>query len=286
VAPRVAVVGHVELVEFCVVDRLPEAGQVAHAREWFTEPGGGGAVAAVQLRRLAGAVTFLTALGDDDVAASVRADLEERHGVAVRAAVRRRPHRRAFAHIDAAGERTQTILGDRIVPHGDDPLPWDELSTTDAVYLTAGDPAAVRAARAARVLVASARAAEALAGSGVEADVAVASAADERERPHVAGLSALARAVVVTEGAHGGAWTARDGTAGRWAAAALPGRAVDAYGCGDAFAAGLTFGLASGLEWAEALALGARCGAHCLAGRGAYAAQLQLDPASVRRSAS
>src|SRR3954449_5727708 len=29
--PRVAVVGHVEHVEFCVVDRLPDAGEIANA---------------------------------------------------------------------------------------------------------------------------------------------------------------------------------------------------------------------------------------------------------------
>jgi ribokinase len=49
---------------------------------------------------------------------------------------------------------------------------------------------------------------------------------------------------------------------------------VDSYGCGDSFAAGLTVGLARGLDLEEALALGARCGAHCLTGRGALAAQL------------
>ncbi|MGB2711191.1 MAG: PfkB family carbohydrate kinase, partial [Conexibacter sp.] len=58
-------------------------------------------------------------------------------------------------------------------------------------------------------------------------------------------------------------------------AAPLPGPPVDAYGCGDSFAAGLTYGLAAGIELDAALALGARCGAHCLTGRGPYAGQLQ-----------
>ena len=33
--PKVAVVGHVEHVEFCVVDRLPTAGEITHATDDF-----------------------------------------------------------------------------------------------------------------------------------------------------------------------------------------------------------------------------------------------------------
>jgi ribokinase len=80
-----------------------------------------------------------------------------------------------------------------------------------------------------------------------------------------------------------------DGTTGRWTAAEPPGPVLDAYGCGDAFAAGLTYGLAVGQGLADALALGARCGAHALTGRGPYAGQYALpraQPPSARRSAS
>ena len=58
------------------------------------------------------------------------------------------------------------------------------------------------------------------------------------------------------------------------ALAACPTTPVDAYGCGDSFAAGLTYGLAAGMDLPAALALAARCGAHCLTGRGPYEAQL------------
>ena len=71
--PRVAVVGHVEHVEFCVVDRLPAAGEIAHATHYYAEAAGGGAVAVVQLRKLAGAAAFFTALGNDDKGAAVNA---------------------------------------------------------------------------------------------------------------------------------------------------------------------------------------------------------------------
>jgi ribokinase len=274
--PRVGVVGHAEAVEFVVVDRHPRPGEVVHAREWFTQAGGGGAVAAVQLAKLAGRALFLTALAADDVGRGLATELEAR-GVTLHAAARRGRHRRGVTHLDAGtGERTITILGDRIVPHGDDPLPWDELGALDAVYFTAGDAAAARAARAARVLVASSRAIDALAEADVVLDALVASAADEREDVDPARLPTPPRVVVRTEGARGGAWTASDGTSGRWDATAPPGPVADAYGCGDAFAAGLTFGLGGGLALRAALRLAARCGAHCLAGRGPYEGLLEL----------
>jgi hypothetical protein len=52
---------------------------------------------------------------------------------------------------------------------------------------------------------------------------------------------------------------AADGTTARWDASPLPGNPVDAYGAGDCFAAGLTFGLADGRGVEGALELAARC---------------------------
>jgi ribokinase len=93
--------------------------------------------------------------------------------------------------------------------------------------------------------------------------------------------------IVRTAGAAGGSYVTTDGATGRWAAHDPPGPVVDAYGAGDCFAAGLTYGLAQGLDLDAALGLGARCGAHCLAGRGPYAGQLSApQPPSARRSAS
>jgi ribokinase len=286
--PTVAVVGHVEHVEFCVVDRLPRAGEIVHSTHAYSEAAGGGAVAVVQMRKLAGEATFFTALGNDDRAAAVHHDLTN-HGVTVHAARRDRPHRRCFTHLDAHGERTITVIGDRILPRGDDPLPWEDLEDTDAVYLTAGDAAAVRKARQAKVLVATVRAFDALAEAAVELDALVASAADPSEQYDLAKLPAQPRAIVITEGHNGGRYKTADGTTGRWRATTPPGPTVDAYGCGDSFAAGLAFALGRGDTLDEALHLGARCGAHCLTGRGPYAAQLEPVPAqppSARRSAS
>jgi ribokinase len=136
---RVGVVGHVEQVDFAVVETLPDAGAVVHASHWFRAAGGGGAVAAVQLRKLAGEAALLTALGSDGVADQLHRELTG-HGVTVRAALRPGPHRRGFVHLETAtGERTITIMGSRIAPRGDDPLPWDDLGDYEAVYFTAGD---------------------------------------------------------------------------------------------------------------------------------------------------
>jgi ribokinase len=272
--PRVAVVGHVEWVDFALVDHAPAPGEIVTANEHFALPAGGGAVAAVQLYKLAGAALFLTALGDDALAAWAAEELRGIAGIELCAAVRRREQRRALTHLDANAERTITVLGDRLVPHGEDALPWERLAAVDGIYFTGGDAAAARAARRARVLVASARAHEALLEAGVAPNVLVASASDAKERAGAAALDPPPAVLVLTDGARGGHWERADGTCGAWPVAPLPGAPVDAYGCGDSFAAGLTYGLAAGMELDDALALAARCGAHCLTGRGPYAGQL------------
>jgi ribokinase len=276
---RVAVVGHVEWAEFVRVERLPDPGEIVHAREAWEEPGGGGAVAAVQLARLVGDCLFLTALGDDEFGRRAASELEAL-GVRVEPAWRAEPQRRAFVHVDADAERTITVIGARMGPRGDDALPWAELAGADAVYFTAGDADAVQAARPARRVVASVRGKETLAEAGVELDVLVASATDAGERYAPGEIEPPPRLVAFTEGAAGGSLVSPAGATTRWRAAPLPGPAVDAYGAGDCFAAGLTFGLAAGMDALEAAELGARCGAACMTGRGPYAGQLGQSAAA------
>lgn len=271
-AMRVAVVGHVEWVTFARVPRLPGAGEIVHAEESWEDAGGGGAVAAVQLARLAGSALFFCALGDDELGRRARERLEAL-GVEVHATVRARPQRRALTHTDAHGERAITVLGERLVPHGEDPLPWERLGDVDAVYLTGGDAAAVRAARAAAVLVATPRAQPALGEAGTPLDALVHSANDPGEVYAPGDLEPPPRYVVTTRGSEGGAYTA-GGAQRAYRAAPLPGAVVDAYGAGDSFAAGLAFALGRGEGIEDALVLAARCGAACMAGRGPYASQL------------
>jgi ribokinase len=272
---RAAVVGHVEWVDFARVQRVPGPGEIVHAREAWEEAAGGGAVAAVQLTQLGAETTFFTALGDDARGRAAAAELEAR-GVRVQAAWRPPPQRRAFTFLDAGGERTITVMGERHVPHGDDPLPWDRLERMDGVYFTGGDGGALAAARRARVLVATPRARGPLAGAGVQLDALVHSGSDAGESYRPGDVEPPPRLVVATLGARGGQWTAAEGRTGSFQAAALPGEPVDAYGCGDSFAAGLTFGLARGGPLEDALDLAARCGAACLTGHGPYTAQLRM----------
>src|SRR5215204_1799543 len=135
---RVAVVGHMEWCEFAEVPQMPRAGEIVHAAATFEEPAGGGAVAAVQLRKLAGEAMLFTAFGDDETGHRTDAELRE-HGVHVEGCFHPEPQRRAFVHLDSDGERTITVLGPRLGPSGGDPLPWEELGEMDAVYFTAGD---------------------------------------------------------------------------------------------------------------------------------------------------
>ena len=272
---RVAVVGHVEWVEFLRVPRVPAAGDIVHASEVFEHAAGGGGVASVQLRKLAGSCTFFTALGSDDIGKRAEADLV-RHGVDLRVAWRSDSQRRAVTFVDDAGERTITVLGEREVPRGADPLPWDELADYDCIYVTGTDVGGIRAARRAKVVVATSRVLPLLQSSGVELDALVGSGSDPSERYRAGDLDPAPRFVVMTAGARGGT-IEQVGEEGRtFAAGELPGPVGDAYGAGDSFAAGLTYGLGAGMSIDEAVALAARCGAHCMTGHGPYEGQLTL----------
>jgi ribokinase len=270
---NVAVVGHVEWVEFARVDHAPAPGEIVHALETWEEPAGGGAVAAVQLANLDGSCLFFTALADDELGRRSREELEAR-GVTVHAGHAPGKQRRALTHVDDAGERTITVLGDKHVPSGEDgSLPWEELRRCAAVYFVSGDFAALRAARHSPVLVATSREVATLRRAAVAVDVLVGSGEDAAERFESGELEPEPPIVVTTAGTLGG-WI-RPG--GPFRAAPLPGPVSDAYGCGDCFAAGLTYGLALGKPVDEAVVLGAQCGAAVLTGRGAYGHQLTRD---------
>ncbi|HEY3017376.1 MAG TPA: PfkB family carbohydrate kinase [Gaiellaceae bacterium] len=273
---RVAVVGHVEWVEFARVETVPRPGEIVHAHETWEEPAGGGAVAAVQLARLAGSCSLFTMLGADDLGRRSRAELT-RLGVDVKAIPESEPTRRAFTYVDDVGERTITVLGEKLRPRGGDSrLPWHELTGLDAVYFVSGDADALHHARLARVLVATARELATLREAGVELDALVGSGEDDSEIYHPGDLDPPPRVVVTTSGGLGG-WVQPGGP---FRPAPLPGPMVDAYGCGDSFAAGLTYALARGEALEEAVELAARCGAAVMTGRGPYAAQLGAEAAS------
>jgi len=251
------------------VDHVPAQGEIVHALEAWTEAAGGGAVASVQLARLAGTSTLFTAVGDDHVGTLVAPELAK-HRVRVEAAVRVEPQRHGLTYLDSAGERTITVIGERMGPTRDDDLPWGELADADAVYFVSGDTEAVRTARSARVLVATARSLTALQEAGVELDALVRSGSDEGERYRRGDLDPPPRLEIATDGERGGTYSVEGGAVRTYEAAPLPGPVQDTYGAGDSFAAGLTYALAQGLAPDEALVFAARCGAEALARRGAH----------------
>ena len=255
---RCAVVGHVEWVEFACVPRVPSSGEIVHAERVWAEPAGGGAVVARQLALLAGRCELFTALGEDEIGrdsatrlAALGIDVHVTWGGATR---------RAWTHVDGAGERTITVLGDKLLARGRLPL-----EGYDLVFFVSGDDDALRSARSARFLAATVRELPTLRRADVELDLLVSSANDPGEQYDG---SLRARHVARTDGEHGGTL---DGA--RYDAAPAP-PIVDTYGAGDSFAAALAFGLARGDDPPSAAGLAARAGAAVIGGAGPYEAQL------------
>ena len=262
---KLAVVGHVEWIEFLRVEAVPRPGEIVGARELWAEPAGGGGVAAVELARLAGEAALYCLLGGDALGTEARACLEGA-GVRVHSAETEDEQRRGFCYVDETGERTITVIGDKPRPKGGEgTLPWEQLDDVDGVYFTAGDAEAVRQARRARVLVATARELPTLHAAGVELDALVASGEDDAERYQAGDLDPPPKLVVSTAGSLGG-W-AQPG--GPYKPAMPPGPYEDAYGAGDCFAAGLTYALAKGMEIPDALTFASERGALALTRRGA-----------------
>ncbi len=271
---RLAVVGHVEHVTLGAVPELPKPGDIVHLDAPVRFPGGGGGITFFQLLRGPAEVHLFTAVGDDDAGAAVAARLATTRAV-LHAARRDTPHTRDLVLVTPGGERTIVVIGTPLQARIDDPLPWDVFAGCDAVYFTGQDADVLRAARAARVLVVSARRRPVLVRSGVRADVVVGSAHDPLETSARADYPVPPGAVVMTEGGAGGRIETADGVA-RYPAAPPPAARVASYGAGDSFAGALTWYLACGLPLADACGRAAVHGAAVLAGPNPLEMQLAL----------
>lgn len=301
---RLAVLGHVEVVRFVEVPQLPRAGEIVRASHVHEVPAGGGAVVAVQLARLLGErVPFFTSLGRDAAGERAAAELTAL-GLELHVAWRDdAPTREAITYIDAAGERTITVIGERLTPTASDPLPWELLASCDGAFLTAADAAAVRHARAAKVLCATPRTRlEILREAAVPLEALIGSALDPAERYSPGDLAPEPSLVIATEGAAGGQVLAAPSVArgsrasdaedhpadapisARFAAPQRRSPVRDTYGAGDSFAAGVTAALAAGWDLALSLSLGCHCGSACLDGRGPYPGQLRRRESDGRLS--
>jgi ribokinase len=276
-----AVVGHVEWVTFLRVPALPRPGEILRASELLEQAAGGGAVVAAQMARLVDGVEFFTALGRDALGERCASELAAR-GLTLHIAWRDAPTRRAITFIDGTGERTITVFGERLSPWASDDLPWQRLAYCDGVFVTAADAAALRWARGARVLAATPRLGLPLIRSaGLSIDALVGSANDPGESYAPGALDPARGGSIGTEGASGG-FSLPGGRfrAQQRRAVEQEGGDGDSYGAGDSFAAGFTTALAAGWSLEQALTLGARCGAACITGRGAYAGQLDATGAA------
>jgi ribokinase len=278
---RLAVVGHVEVVSFVVVEQLPRAGMVQTARDCLELPGGAGAVAAVQLARLSRApVQFFTALGRDPVGEAAAASLTEL-GLELQVAWRDAPTRRGISLCDGSGERSIVVIGDRLAPRAADPLPWHQLARCHGVFASAADAQALRLARSARVLTATPRLRlPVLQEAAVALDALIGSALDPAEQVPPGTLQPPPALRIATAGAAGG----RAEPLGPFAAAPHQRPVLDSYGAGDSFAAGVTAGLAAGWSPEQAISLGCHCGSACLDGLGPFASQLRWQDGGWRQA--
>jgi ribokinase len=276
---RLAVVGHVECAEILRVERFPRAGGWVEASSLATEVAGAGATAARQLAKLAGSAAFFTVVADDERGRDAVARLAV-EGVDVHAVFRSGVvQRRAFVHVDAAGQRTITVHGPKLCPSARDPLPWDDLASCDGVCFVCGDEGALGAARRARALVATSRWLPVLRNAGVPLDAIVGSGEDPDEGYAPGDLDPAPELVVRTAGGAGGSYSVAGGPELAFPAASLDGPPVDSYGAGDSFVAGLTYALARGDGAEAAVAFAARCGAACLRAEGLAG---QLRRADIR----
>ncbi|MDE3094920.1 MAG: sugar kinase [Chloroflexota bacterium] len=279
---RIAVVGHVEHVTIARVPALPSPGDILHLPDgphgdgplWIA--GGGGGITFAQLARSPADLHLFTAFGNDDAAAAVRARADAT-GATVHAAHRGEPQTRDIVLLTPGGERTILVVGRPLHATLDDPLAWDILPTCRAVFFTAQDPRVIERARAAEILVVTARRRQALARSGVVADVVVGSASDPREASTREDYAVPPQALVMTEGARGGRIETTRGVV-RFAAPPAPPATGGAYGAGDSFAGALTWYLACGLPVEEACVRAAPHGAAVLRGIDPLEHQVALNP--------
>jgi ribokinase len=271
---RIGVIGHLQLVAIGRVPALPGPGDIVHLEDTVWFPGGGGGVAFFQLVRSPADVVLFTAVGGDSAGDAVLARAQAT-GARVHAVRRASAHSRDVALVTPNGERTIVVIDDPLHPRRDDPLPWEELASCDAVFFTARDPAVIEAARAAHVLVVTARRGAELKRSGVRADVVVGSASDPREASGLADYPVPPAALVMTEGAAGGRIETAAGTR-RFPASPAPARTGGAYGAGDSFAGALTWYVACGLPIGDACERASAHGAAVLAGVNPLENQLPL----------
>jgi ribokinase len=247
VAPRIVVVGSINLDLVARCERLPRPGETVTGATFSRIPGGKGANQAVACARLGADVTLLGAVGTDGFAEDALTDLREA-GVELSLTTAPEPTGIALIYVDAAGDNQIVVA-----PGANWSLADVELPPHDAVLCQLEIPdEAVLSAWEQRAGLFCLNAAPAR-PIGVDADLTIVNRYE---------LEALARRdglVALTLGAEGAVLLDDEDEIAR--AAPPPVEAVDGTAAGDAFTACLLVSLLEGREPQESLERACAAGA-------------------------
>ena len=264
---KFAVIGHIEWINFIKVDQLPKPGLISHSKESIEYPAGGGSVIAKRLRELTHSeVHFFTALGNDFYGNKCL-NILQNMGIKLHVAWRDKPTRKGFSVIDSEGERSITIIGDRLAPTHKDNLDWNILNDMDGIFITAADKEIFKKSRIAKTLCTTPRVGlNIINESRIFLDGLIGSNLDPGEDFSLDELILKPKFVIKTEGENGGIIF----PGGRYKAIENKKTKVDSYGCGDSFAAGILYGLSSNWDIEESLNLAKIMGRNCSEHFGPY----------------
>ncbi len=237
-----AVVGHVEWMNFLKVDQLPKPGVISHSEKSLEYPAGGGSVIAKTLSELTNnQVHFFTSLGNDYYGEQSFKILSN-YGIRLHVAWRDKPTRKGFSLIDSNGERSITVIGERLAPTYKDKLDWNLFEKMDGIFITASDSEIFKKARIADSLCTTPRVGiNIINKSNVFLDGLIGSNLDPGEVFSLSDIYIKPKLIIKTEGENGGILY----PGGRYEALINAKQKIDSYGCGDAFAAGILYGLSS-----------------------------------------
>ena len=246
-APRIAVVGSVNLDLVARVERLPQPGETVGGATFARVPGGKGANQAVACARLGAEVTMIAAVGRDPMADEALAGLRDA-GVTLHLVESGEPTGVALIQVDAEGETTIAVA-----PGANGALAQVELPPHDAVLCQLEVPdTAVLSAWEQCVGLFCLNAAPARPVS-VDADLTVVN------RHELEALTRRDGLVALTLGAEGAVLLDEGEETAR--AAPPPVDAVDGTAAGDAFTACLLVSLLEGRSEAESLTRACAAGA-------------------------
>ena len=264
---KFAVIGHIEWMNFIKVDQLPKPGLISHSKKFLEYPAGGGSVIAKSLRELTNSeVHFFTSLGNDYYG-NQSLNILENMGIKLHVSWSDKPTRKGFSVIDSEGERSITIIGDRLAPSNNDNLDWSILDDMDGIFITAADTEILKKSRVAKTVCTTPRLGlNIINESEIFLDGLIGSNLDPGEVFSLDQIKIQPRFIIKTEGENGGIVF----PGGRYKAFQNKKHMVDSYGCGDSFAAGILYGLSSNWNINESLKLAKIMGRNCSEHFGPY----------------